>query len=173
MFKYTLNEQNFEIIVPSYRNDIEIKEDIVEEKTWDADVIASKAASILSGTEEVTEETPVVLDDDEDFISRIQKKLESNYSPSVPLMREDIENRMRMVEPDAVAAEEETVHEESDEIISDERDHSMMNRFFEEFNFDESPDTLITLDDDDDGEEEPTDDSYEDDEDYDEDEEEE
>lgn len=122
----------------------------VEEQPTDTDVIASKVETILSGEADMIETS----DEDEDFIARIQKKIESNYSPSVPFVREDIESRMRMVEPEKLdAISDDSVNEESDEIVSGEMDHSMLKGFFGEFGFEENPDTLITLDDDDDGEE--------------------
>ena len=128
----------------------EAQEEAEEETVWDSDVIASKAASILSG-----ETTTEIEDDDDDFISRMQKKLETNRSSVVPIVREDIESRMRMVEPEAVPSIiDESDVKESDEIASGEIDHSMMSSFFDELGFEEHPDTLITLDDDDDGEEE-------------------
>ena len=128
----------------------EVQVEAEEEAVWDADVIASKAASILSG-----ETTTEIEDEDDDFISRMQKKLETNRSSVVPIVREDIESRMRMVEPEAVPSIiDESDVTESDEIASGEIDHSMMSSFFDELGFEEHPDTLITLDDDDDGEEE-------------------
>ena len=130
----------------------EVQVEAEEEAVWDADVIASKAASILSG-----ETTTEIEDEDDDFISRMQKKLETNRSSVVPIVREDIESRMRMVEPEAVPSIiDESDVTESDEIASGEIDHSMMSSFFDELGFEEHPDTLITLDDDDDGEEEAT-----------------
>ena len=124
----------------------ETEEEIIE----DSDMIAAKAASILAGEEFAETE-----DEDEDFIARLQKKLESNRGGVTPVIREDIENRMRMVQPEFVPKleDDEDDFEETDEIISSDKDHTAMNMFIGEFEFTERPETLITLDDDDDGDE--------------------
>ena len=114
------------------------------------DQIAAKAASILSGANFDDEE-----DDDEDFIARLQKKIESNHSSIIPVAREDIESRMRMVQPEAVPVLEiDDFDDEADEVISSDMDHTMINMFQNELDFELEPVELVTLDDDDDGEEE-------------------
>ena len=130
-----------------------VEEDVVEEveetSIESVDQIAAKAASILSG-ENFDEE-----DEDEDFIARLQKKLESNHSSMIPVEKEDIESRMRMVQPDAIPVlENDDFDDETDEVISSDMDHTMINMFQNELDFELEPVELVTLDDDDDGEEE-------------------
>ena len=126
--------------------DIEETEEVQVESL---DQIAAKAASILSGANFEEE------DDDEDFIARLQKKIESNHSSMIPVAREDIESRMRMVQPDAVPVLEiDDFDDEADEVISSDMDHTMINMFQNELDFELEPVELVTLDDDDDGEEE-------------------
>ena len=130
-------------------------EDDEEDEVMDSNVIAAKAASILSGDGFDSEE-----DDEEDFIARLQKKIESNRSGVTPIVREDIESRMRMVQPESISVLDEADEEEDDEtddIIISDIDHTAMNMFFGELDFSEKSEPLITLDDDDDGDDETSD----------------
>ncbi len=141
-----LTEEIAEIKEITETEDTEETEEIQDESV---DQIAAKAASILSGADFDDE------DDDEDFIARLQKKIESNHSSTIPVVREDIESRMRMVQPDLVPVlENDDFDDEADEVISSDRDHTMINMFQNELDFELEPVELVTLDDDDDGEEE-------------------
>ena len=130
--------------------DVQVESEVPE----DSDIIAAKAASILSGNDFEEE------DEDEDFIARLQKKLESNRNPVMPIMKEDIENRMRMVQPESIPVleDDKDMDEESDEIISSDMDHTVINMFQADLDFTFKPADLVTLDDDDDGEEEDVED---------------
>ena len=141
-------EQNVTAIEDVFMDDA-IEEQDETETVEDSDIIAAKAASILSGDEFEDE------DEDEDFIERLQKKLESNRSIVTPIRKEDIENRMRMVQPESIPVleEDEGMDEEADEIVSSDMDHTIMNMFQNEIDFALKPADLMTLDDDDDGEE--------------------
>ena len=141
-------EQNVTAIEDVFMDDA-IEEQDETETVEDSDIIAAKAASILSGDEFEDE------DEDEDFIARLQKKLESNRSIVTPIRKEDIENRMRMVQPESIPVleEDEGMDEEADEIVSSDMDHTIMNMFQNEIDFALKPADLMTLDDDDDGEE--------------------
>lgn len=126
--------------------------DEIEEEPQDSDIIAAKAASILSGEGLESDE----VDDEEDFIVRLQKNLEANRTSITPVVREDIESRMRMVQPDSVPEllDDEDDDEESDEIISSDMDQTAVNMFFGEVDFSKKLDELVTLDDNDDGDDE-------------------
>lgn len=110
----------------------------LEEKTGDmgatmvldSSIIAAKAAAILAGQDEDEEEDEIIPEDggiseEQDFITRIQKKVVSSRPAGHPAVHEDFSSRMRMVTPEDVAGDG-----EEDEIIENELDKTAYDLFF-------------------------------------------
>ena len=110
----------------------------LEEKTGDmgatmvldSSIIAAKAAAILAGQDEDEEEDEIIPEDggiseEQDFITRIQKKVVSSRPAGHPAAHEDFSSRMRMVTPEDVAGDG-----EEDEIIENELDKTAYDLFF-------------------------------------------
>lgn len=96
----------------------------------DSSIIAAKAAAILAGQDEDEEEDEIIPEDggiseEQDFITRIQKKVVSSRPAGHPAAHEDFSSRMRMVTPEDVAGDG-----EEDEIIENELDKTAYDLFF-------------------------------------------
>lgn len=96
----------------------------------DSSIIAAKAAAILAGQDEDEEEDEIIPEDggiseEQDFITRIQKKVVSSRPAGHPAAHEDFSSRMRMVTPEDVAGDG-----EEDEIIDNELDKTAYDLFF-------------------------------------------
>ena len=96
----------------------------------DSSIIAAKAAAILAGQDEDEEEDEIIpenggISEEQDFITRIQKKVVSSRPAGHPAAHEDFSSRMRMVTPEDVAGDG-----EEDEIIENELDKTAYDLFF-------------------------------------------
>lgn len=104
-------------------------ESLGETVILDADIIAAKAADILSADkiESDTLKEDNEVDEKEDFVARIQRNLEANRIPVNVPVSQNFEEQMRMM-----ASELDTSDEDEDEIISDDLNQTVMDLFSDE-----------------------------------------
>ncbi len=122
-------------VAPKTETEEEHSDEMGATMVLDSDVIAAKAAAILAGQDEDAEEDEIISEnhpapEDEDFVARIQRKVENSRPAGHPVVKEDFSSRMRMVTPEDIAGESD--EQEDDEIIDNTLDKTAYDLFFGE-----------------------------------------
>lgn len=122
-------------VAPKTETEEEHPDEMGATMVLDSDVIAAKAAAILAGQDEDAEEDEIISEnhpapEDEDFVARIQRKVENSRPAGHPVVKEDFSSRMRMVTPEDIAGESD--EQEDDEIIDNTLDKTAYDLFFGE-----------------------------------------
>lgn len=110
------------------------QEPVSESAVSDSEIIAAKASAILSGTDDgdaLDVSADELMEEDDDFIARLQRNISENSRGVNPVPEEDFSSRMRMVTPQDLELDEDE-DEEDDEIIGDKLDAEALDMFFDE-----------------------------------------
>ena len=122
-------------VAPKTETEEEHSDEMGATMVLDSAVIAAKAAAILAGQDEDAEEDEIISEnhpapEDEDFVARIQRKVENSRPAGHPVVKEDFSSRMRMVTPEDIAGEND--EQDDDEIIDNTLDKTAYDLFFGE-----------------------------------------